>query len=240
MAPDMPSYAEDCASRLQGAFSAAYDPVRARGMAKYMRDLFPFAGIPTPERTALQRQALAALPKPLASEVIAAATLLWELDEREYQYAACALLARHAKLLSPGDLPAVRRLVESKSWWDTVDTLASNVVGPMVAGHPELSAEMDLWISDENIWVARTAILHQLRYKSSTDRGRLFRYCELQAAHPDFFIRKAIGWALREYSKTDGDAVRGFVASHETALSPLSRKEALLWLNGGRTGSKPR
>lgn len=209
-------------------------------MSRYMRDLFPFLGIPAPHRTALERAVFVGLPTPVAAEVIDSASALWGLDEREYQYAACALLARHAKLLSPGDLPAVRRLIESKSWWDTVDTLASNVVGPMVAGHPELTAEMDLWIRDENIWVARTAILHQLRYKSSTDPGRLFRYCELRAAHPDFFIRKAIGWALREYSKTDGDAVRGFVASHETALSPLSRKEALLWLNGGRTGSKPR
>ncbi|HEY5475321.1 MAG TPA: DNA alkylation repair protein, partial [Tepidiformaceae bacterium] len=82
--------------------------------------------------------------------------------------------------------------------------------------------------------LARTTILHQLRYKEATDTDRLFRYCELRAGDRKFFVRKAIGWALREYSKTDADAVRQFVARHASKLSPLSQREALLWLNGRR------
>jgi 3-methyladenine DNA glycosylase AlkD len=86
---------------------------------------------------------------------------------------------------------------------------------------------MDDWVHDENLWVARTSILHQLRYKTGTDAERLFRSCKLQAGHRDFFIRKAIGWALREYAKTDPQAVRAFVRANETGLSGLSRREAL-------------
>ncbi|MCB1188785.1 DNA alkylation repair protein, partial [bacterium] len=108
----------------------------------------------------------------------------------------------------------------------TVDTLAALVVGPMVTRHPQLTAVMDEWIADENLWVARTAILHQLKYGKATDTDRLFAYCAAQAGHPDFFIRKAIGWALRQYARTDPGAVRRFVANHRDELSPLSIREA--------------
>lgn len=106
----------------------------------------------------------------------------------------------------------------------------------MVSATPTLVPEMDRWVTDSNLWVARTALLHQLRYRERTDAVRLFQYCDLQSGRRDFFIRKAIGWALREYSKTDRRAVQAFIASHEASLSPLSRREALLWLAGrGRT-----
>jgi 3-methyladenine DNA glycosylase AlkD len=93
---------------------------------------------------------------------------------------------------------------------------------------------MDAWIEEPDLWLRRTAILHQLSYRERTDEARLFRYCLAQAADRDFFIRKAIGWALRQYSKTSEAAVRRFVTEHERELSPLSVREALLWLNGGR------
>jgi 3-methyladenine DNA glycosylase AlkD len=86
---------------------------------------------------------------------------------------------------------------------------------------------MDEWIADEDLWVARTALLHQLRYKDATDADRLFAYCLLQSGHSDFFIRKAIGWCLREYAKTDPGAVRSFVAESGSRLAPLSVREAL-------------
>jgi 3-methyladenine DNA glycosylase AlkD len=95
-----------------------------------------------------------------------------------------------------------------------------------VATHPELISEMDRWIDDENLWVARTAILHQLFYGDATDVDRLFGYCLRQASHPDFFIRKAIGWALRQYARTDPDRVRSFLVGPGAALSPLSVREA--------------
>ena len=131
-------------------------------------------------------------------------------------------------------LADVEPLITSKSWWDTVDSLAGHTVGVLVAQHPELASTMDEWISSEDIWLARTAILHQLGYKAKTDRDRLFAYCLRRAADREFFIRKAIGWALREYSKTDAKAVHAFVRTNAGTLSSLSSKEALKWLERRR------
>src|SRR6266540_1420745 len=117
--------------------------------------------------------------------------------------------------------------ITNKSWWDTVDALAAHLVGPIVANHPATVSTMDEWAGEENVWLARTAILHQLTYKEATDTERLFRYCVTRADHRDFFIRKAIGWALRQHAWTDPGAVRRFVAAHTDRLSPLSVREAL-------------
>ena len=97
----------------------------------------------------------------------------------------------------------------------------------MVTTHPELAEEMDLWVESEDMWIARTAILHQLMFKDRTDTNRLFAYCEMRMADNEFFIRKAIGWALRHYARTDPDAVRAFVNRNEQDLSGLSKREAL-------------
>ncbi len=121
---------------------------------------------------------------------------------------------------SSGFLPVARRLVTTVSWWDTVDHLAAHVVGGLVAADPALAAEMDAWIDDEDLWVARTALLHQLRFKGATDADRLFDHCLRRAGHPDFFVRKAIGWSLREYAKTAPAEVRAFVAAYGSRLSP--------------------
>jgi len=205
-------------------------------MAKYMRDQFAFLGIPSVPRRSLQREAFPRIRPPSGDALLRLAEELWALPEREYQYAACDLLAKHVALLGPEHLGRVRQLIETRSWWDTVDALAAHVVGPMVSATPTLVSDMDRWVTERNLWIARTALLHQLRFREQTDAVRLFRYCKLQSSHRGFFIRKAIGWALREYSKTDPRAVQAFIASHEASLSPLSRREALLWLTGrGRT-----
>ena len=236
----MSEYVGAVVGGLRAVFEGTREPVRAVAMAAYMRDQFPFLGIPSPERAALQRQAVAGLPKPTEAELDLAVRELWALPEREYQYAALDLLLRNVTVLSPGFLETARWLATAKSWWDTVDTLAAHVVGALVLRNAELGAAMDTWAEDADFWVVRTAILHQLRFKSATDTERLFRYCEMHAGNSEFFIRKAIGWALREYSKTDAAAVRQFVAEDEGKLSGLSKREALLWLNGGRKGGARR
>lgn len=228
----MTTYSDELLARLRGAFEPARDPVRAAGMQKYMRDQFPFLGIPTSDRRRLAKEALSGLVSPTEPELIEASSSLYALAEREYHYSAVELVARNLRGCGPGFLAHARWLVTHHSWWDTVDGLAADAVGPLVQQHPELAKEMDAWVIDHDIWVARTAILHQLRYKARTDAGRLFRYCELQAGHKDFFIRKAIGWALREYSKTDRDAVRSFIESHNDSLSGLSKREGMLWITG--------
>jgi 3-methyladenine DNA glycosylase AlkD len=224
---------EEAPQRLIAAFEAHRDAARAASMAKYMRDQFPFVGIATPERRKVQREALAGLEKPDQETLDGVVERLWEMPEREYQYAALELLGKHVKALDSSFVDRLEWLVVTKSWWDTVDTLASHIAGPLVLAHPALAGVMDEWIESDNFWLARTAILHQLGYKQRTDSERLFRYCARRAGEREFFIRKAMGWALREYSKTDPDAVRAFVDAHGE-LSPLTRREALAWVGRGR------
>jgi 3-methyladenine DNA glycosylase AlkD len=214
-------------ARLVETYGSAADPVRAASMRAYMRDQFPFLGLPTPERRALSRQVLAGVPAPDEDGLRTVALACWELPEREYQYFACDLLARHAARCTPGFLPTVEALVTTRSWWDTVDRLAADVTGEIVLRYPAAVSTMDTWLGSDNLWLARTALLHQLRYKGRTDTDRLFRYCLARAGHRDFFIRKAIGWALRQYAWTDPEPVREFVAAHRGVLSPLSVREAL-------------
>jgi 3-methyladenine DNA glycosylase AlkD len=213
--------------RLTAAFEAAADPDRAVSMRAYMRDQFTFLGIPSPVQRTLAREVLAGLMPPTEADLGAVGLACWARDEREYQHFACGWLRRHVRICSPAFIDTTRHLIVKRSWWDTVDALAANVVGPLVTRHPPLVSTMDSWIRDENLWLARTALLHQLRYREATDAARLFEYCALRADHRDFFIRKAIGWALREYGKTAPDRVRAFVHTHERRLSPLSVREAL-------------
>ena len=230
----MTRYSDAATVRLSEAFESHRDSERAAGMEAYMRNQFPFLGISTPERRLTAKRALKDLGPPGESDLIAFSAELYSLPEREYQYAAVDHIAAHVQRCSAQLLPHVRGLITTKPWWDTVDGLAAAVVGPLVLNHPALVREMDAWVQEEDLWLIRTAILHQLRYKQRTDPERLFRYCERQAGHKDFFIRKAIGWALREYSKTNPEAVRSFIASHDGALSGLSKREGMLWITGGK------
>ena len=218
--------ADDLVNRLVAVYGPAADPERATAMRAYMRDQFAFLGIPTPARRVLSREVLTGLPRPVEADLRDGALRCWALREREYQYFACDWLVSNARVGTPALLPTIGTLVTTKSWWDTVDALASRVVGPIVARHPAAVSTMDAWLADENMWLARTAILHQLTYAESTDVDRLFRYCLARAGHRDFFIRKAIGWALRQYARTDPATVRSFVAKNARALSPLSVREA--------------
>ncbi|HZQ84305.1 MAG TPA: DNA alkylation repair protein [Acidimicrobiales bacterium] len=213
--------------RLEVLFEERRDPSKAVGMAAYMRDRFPYFGLPAPAQRAAAREALEGLGQPTEADLVQLATTCWARPQREWQYAACDLLARRAKHCSPALLLTVEHLITTKSWWDTVDLLASKVVGTLVRNHRELAPTMDAWIDADDFWLARTAILHQLGSKSGTDADRLFAYCERRAGDTEFFVRKAIGWALREYAKTDPRAVRQFVADHDAVLSNLSKREAL-------------
>ncbi|MEU9735315.1 DNA alkylation repair protein [Streptomyces sp. NPDC048002] len=221
------SLADVLLPRLTAVYGAAADPERAAGMRAYMKDVAPFLGLTTPVRRSLSRTVLEGTPRPDEADCAAVALRCWRLPEREYQYFAVDYLRRHAGRCSSAFLPVARHLVSTVPWWDTVDLLAAHVVGALVAADPRLTADMDAWSTDDDLWIARTALLHQLRYKERTDADRLFAYCRAQSAHPDFFIRKAIGWALREYAKTDPEAVRAFVAREEGRLAPLSVREAL-------------
>jgi 3-methyladenine DNA glycosylase AlkD len=213
-------------SRLGDRFAAAADPVRAVAMKAYMRDQFDFVGLPSPALRAITRTALAGLPAPDEDDLREIALACWARPEREYQYVACDYLRSHVRVPGPDFLTVTRTLITTKSWWDTIDPLATRFVGDLVRRHPPLIASMDDWSTDDNRWLVRTAILFQLHYGEATGTERLFDYCGRQAGHPDFFVRKAIGWALRHYARTDPSAVRAFVDRNRAVLSPLSVREA--------------
>ena len=211
--------------RLREQLAAVADPERAKAMAAYMRHQFPFLGVPSPKlRLALRTAEPVRLGQ---AELTSVSRKLWRLPQREYQYAACSLLSRFTKGCGPDFLDVAHELIVVKSWWDTVDPLASHTVGTLVQKHPGLVSRMDEWIGSDNLWLARTAVLHQLHYREATDVDRLFRYALKQAAHQDFFMRKAIGWALRQYAWVAPETVRAFVLAHEAKFSGLTKREAL-------------
>jgi 3-methyladenine DNA glycosylase AlkD len=212
---------------VQREFDANRNPELAVPMAKYMLGKFPFLGIRTPHMVSLLRP-IADLHKPHIDEPFLAKTsrAMWKLPEREYHHAAAYFLYRHNKLLTPVSLPLLRELIQTNQWWDSVDALATRCLGPLVLRYPKLRGEMDAWSTDPDMWIRRCAIIHQLSYRDRTDVERLFEYCTANASDKEFFIRKAIGWALRQYARTDARAVVRYVKSHPE-LSNLSKREAL-------------
>ena len=198
-------------------------------MQKYMKNHFPFLGIKTPRRRELMRefyQQTGILKQDFQEDFVAK---LWELEEREYQYAALDYMERSLKKLDKSHLPFCERLIMTKSWWDTVDDLAPKSVGTIAAKFPEVIPErIDGWAKGDHLWLTRAAILFQLKYKEKTDEELLYRYILQNTESSEFFIQKAIGWVLREYSKTNPDSVKRFIESHN--LPKLSVREGSKYL----------
>jgi 3-methyladenine DNA glycosylase AlkD len=211
--------------RLTEALGSAADPQRALQMRAYMKDRFEFLGVPAPERRRLAAPFMASMKGAGQERLLEVARTLWALPYREYAYVAADLLRRHERTLAPSALGALRDLVTTQSWWDGVDPL-SHVVGTIVRTNPDVADQMDRWAADADLWVVRVAIIHQLGWKSDAEPERILGYCASQARHPDFFVRKAIGWALRDLARTFPDEVRAFVEAHRDELSPLSVREA--------------
>lgn len=217
--------------KLRLVLEEAANPDDVEGMEAYMKHQFSFLGLRSPELRRVSKPFLQAAADVDGDELIAFVHRCWSEPEREFRYVGANMTRRHVRKLDPSHLPDVEQFIVTDSWWDTVDSLAAWTVGPLVAAHPDLVEVMDQWIDDDNLWLNRTSILHQLSYKEATDAERLFGYCRRRADHPDFFVRKAIGWALRQYARVDPDAVQRFVADNDAVLSGLSKREALKHLN---------
>lgn len=216
---------------LRRSLEAVADRDKVSQMTAYMKTRFLFLGVPSKPARQAAKPLLAASADASGDELIAFANTCWEQPEREFQYVATILLRKRVKNLESRHLPAVQDLLTTKPWWDTVDALAAWTVGPLVAADRALGAVMDEWIDGDAetdaMWLARTAILHQLSYKESTDQDRLFAYAQRRAADTEFFIRKAIGWALRQHARYEPEAVRAFVIANEASFSGLTVREAL-------------
>jgi 3-methyladenine DNA glycosylase AlkD len=214
---------------LQALLVENADADQAIPMAKYMRNQFEYLGIKTPLRNALFKQFLASYGLPAQDKLPAVVRQLWRLPQREYQYIAMGFLDRMKEQVTPDSIPLIEYLIVTKSWWDTVDSLAGHVVGGLFTRHPQARGpSITRWRYDEDIWVRRTTLIFQLSYKKNTDEALLFSLINDNLGSSEFFINKAIGWALREYSKSNPTAVIEFV--DKTRLAPLSRREALKWM----------
>lgn len=205
------------------ALRAAADPQKAVQMSAYMRDQFPFLGIPTQERKKLTKECLKQMDKESLDWDFV--MRCWKQPEREFQYVACQYLVDRKVVLSPNDIPQLKILVIEKSWWDTIDAL-DTLFGDIALRYPEVNKTLLEWSVDDSFWLRRIAIDHQLQRKDKTDTALLEQIIVNNLGQTEFFINKAIGWALRDYSKTDPEWVRSFVERYQDELAPLSIREA--------------
>lgn len=214
-------------TELETEFKAKQHLENALPMAKYMKNLFPFFGIKTDERRAIFK----AVCKKHQDEINTnTRSIGWELflkKERELHYCGIEIIIKSLKnKYVIEDIIWIEKMLITNSWWDSVDTISKFILGDYLHQFPaEIPTVVKQFSSAKNIWLNRSALLFQLGYKSKTDFKLLQSLCVHHSSSNEFFIRKAIGWALREYAKTDPDAVRDFVS--KTNLKPLSKKEAL-------------
>lgn len=202
------------------------DEERAQEMSRYMRNQFSFIGVGRPDRTLLEKKYFKNLDNRIDWEFVEEC---FKRDEREYQYLAIDYLQRQKKYLYQGELTRIKTLIETRSWWDSVDGFPK-ILGDIVLRDEAAKETMLLWSSDENTWVRRAAILHQLLMKERTDRMLLEAILEANLGSKEFFINKAIGWILRDFSKTDREWVSDFIAAHDEKMSSLSIREASKYL----------
>lgn len=193
-------------------------------MEKYMRNQFPFLGIKTPER----REIMKDFYKSYSAFSLDDVRSLYEEEEREMRYCALSLLEKFVDDLSYDDLPVLLELALTDPWWDTIDSFAPSIFGPMALKDIRVKESMRKLIVEESIWQKRISILFQLKYKEKMDEAHLTEAITNNAHTREFFVDKAIGWVLREYSKTKPEFVRQFLKEHE--LSTLSVRECSKYL----------
>lgn len=216
--------------QVKSRFLEQGNPDTAEGQMNYMRNQFAFYGLKAPQWMALARQFYEEHGIPQGEELRTLARLCFEDDYREIQFFAVETVQRALTRQQEDFINLLEELITTKSWWDTVDWLAK-LAGAHFLRYPHLARPVtERWMQSGNIWLQRSAMIFQLRYKDLTDAELLFGYILRLNGSKEFFIQKGAGWALREYSKTNPEAVRHFVQEN-AALAPLTKREALKWLN---------
>ncbi len=202
----------------------------AQQMKAYMRNQFEFYGIKSTSRREALKPFFTKTGLPDLNDLSEIVDQLWQLPQREYQLIAIDLLIKFKTRLPASILPLLEHWIITKSWWDTVDFLATHITGALYRTHPnECKKYIARWRKSENIWLRRTAILFQLKYKTETDSELLFSIIQENQHDREFFIQKAIGWSLREYSKSNANAVIHFI--DDNSIDGLAKREGLKWLN---------
>ena len=200
---------------------------QSTAMTSYLKNRFTFIGIKTPERKLIQKQIIDKHGYPALEEIEIVVKELWDLPFREFHYLAIDLIVKYKNQVPETTIEFYHYMLVNNSWWDTVDLIASNSVGTLVSRFPSLiESHINKWSLDENIWLKRTTIIHQLRFKDKVNTELLTKYIERSMGTKEFFLNKAIGWSLRQHSRVNPQWVVNFVNNHP-GLSNLSQKEAL-------------
>ncbi|MFQ5554842.1 MAG: DNA alkylation repair protein, partial [Acidimicrobiia bacterium] len=219
---------EDRVRFVRRELSALADPVKASEMAAYLKTNMAFYGVQKPRRTPVFKEMLARFPVASRAEYRAAVLQLWQRPHREEKYFAIGLAGAYPEYRTVGSIPLYKRLIVEGGWWDLVDGVASDLVGGALRDdRVRVAPIMRRWIEHPDMWLRRTALICQIGHRGATDQDMLFEFCLRCATDPEWFIRKAIGWALREYGKTSPSAVAEFTRTHEERWSRLTYREAM-------------
>ena len=214
-------------STLEAEFKRHANPKRATGQKAYMKDNFEFYGITAPERQEIQKPFLLKQHLPPKKDLEKLAKKLWNKPQREYQMFGQELVNKYSKQLEKEDMTLLEYMVTHKSWWDTVDYIAANTMGTYFKLYPELRRQyVKKWLASDHMWLQRSALLFQLKYKDELDNELLAYAIKQLLGSKEFFINKAIGWTLRQYSRVNPKWVKDFVRDNPT-LANLSKREAL-------------
>ena len=211
---------------LEISFLQEADQERASAMSAYMKNKFSFYGIPAPKRKELLKHAVIGLQFSGTDELHELLLEMWGRPQREWQYAALFMAEKFKKLWNQESLAVFETMAINASWWDTVDTISTHCIGDFFKRYPEQKESfLHHWENSKNLWLMRVCIIHQLAYKKATDTDYLIKIVFINQDSKEFFIQKAIGWALRQYAKVDPFWVKTFVMLND--LKPLSKREAL-------------
>lgn len=201
----------------------------AKKQKNYMKGNFDFFGIKAQPRRKATRVFMRKAERPDLNDIFDVVKKLWKLPKREYQYFGMELLEKYKKEFDKDIIPLFEYMITNKSWWDTVDFISKKLVGEFFKLFPELRDKyISKWMDSGDIWLQRTCLLFQLGYKENTDLKLLFDLVERLKEKDEFFIQKAIGWSLREYSKIEPKKIEKFI--QEQSLSALSKREGLKWI----------
>ncbi len=216
----------DLVAFVQSSFAGLADPVKAGPMQAYMKTTMPFYGIQKPERIPVYKQMKSRFPPGGRIQYESAVRALWSLPHREEKYAAMEYAKQHKAFIQVDSISLYKELIHSGAWWDIVDDVAINLVGQVYLDQrAELTPLINCWIDDPDMWIRRTALISHNHHRARTDAPQLFDHCLRRAHEKEFFIRKAIGWALREYSYANPAGVKDFLLANRDKLSPLSFNE---------------
>lgn len=213
-------------SELHQFLDSLGDEEYAQAQSKYMMGRFPFFGIRNPDRKRYWNEFQEVHGKLTPDDMFLFVEECMNYAEREIWYIALDSLAKYKKHLKAHHLDFVRDFIVKSAWWDIVDIAINHLVGQICKSYPEIKLTVNDWNEHSNIWLRRASIIYQNTFRLDTDEIALYQNILNRAHEKEFFIRKAIGWALREYSKHRPESVRGFLVIHEAKLSPLSLREA--------------